>query len=254
MKHNDILEGVYAFYYLLLLKRIVYIISKNVSFISSSHRNEGKTKERNAEQTRDPKEIILSTGDELEIKGVEVGAKRLPRVIIPQDRHFKAVSWVRKDQVRVHIEKIEMPIQGCGRVANEIRGGIGREPSLGSPGAGRISRVRREIRGLRHEALRSECRSPGHVSRTQSRDIREGREINGPRTRIIGRSRGRGREVGRLGPRSAGVGDWIISLGIHRSRRGDSGGSSACLPGFLRRMRFLGAEKVLDHVIRLLVN
>lgn len=90
------------------------------------------------------------------------------------------------------------------------------------------------------------------MSRTRSREIREGRGTNGPRTRIIGR--GRGREVDRPGPRSAGIGDWVTSLAIHGSRRGDSGGSSARLFGFPRRLRFLGAEKVLDHVILLLVN
>lgn len=89
--------------------------------------------------------------------------------------------------------------------------------------------------------------------RTRSRESREeGRRIDGPRTRMFGR--GRGRDIDLPGPRSSGTGDWIIGLAIHGSLRGDSGGCSACLPGFLKGLRCLGAEKVLDHVIWLFVN
>lgn len=142
----------------------------------------------------------------------------------------------------------------CGRLTNEIRGGIGRKPGLGSHGARWISRISRENRGLRHEAPRRVCRSPGHMSRSRSQEGREeGRGINGSRTRITGR--GRGREVDRPeGPGSAGVGDWVISLGIHESRRASSRGSGAGLPELLRLLQFLGAEEVLDHIFRLLVN
>lgn len=89
--------------------------------------------------------------------------------------------------------------------------------------------------------------------RSRSQESREeGRGINGSRTRITGR--GRGREVDWPGPRSVGIGGWIIGLGIHESGRGDSDGSSACPSGFPTRLRLLGAEKVLDFVIRLHVN
>lgn len=68
---------------------------------------------------------------------------------------------------------------------------------------------------------------------------------------MVGRSRSG--EVDRPGPGSLGNDDRLINSSLRWSRW-DYGGSSACLARFLTQLRFLGAEKVLDLIFRLIVN